>query len=49
MTPVQQIHYTKKGTIHQVTTMLVTSANVKVLGYLYQWLEGGYDMEIGHF
>ena len=45
----------KKAIIHQVTTMLATSklagaqAIIKVLGYQYQWLAGGYDLEIGHF
>ena len=24
-------------------------AIIKVLGYQYQWLAGGYDLEIGHF
>ena len=49
----------KKATIHLVTTMAVTSKNVllpggaraiiKVSGHQYQWLAGGYDLEIGHF
>ena len=64
----------EKATIHQVTTMLVTSKNVlfpgpnhllttstddpslagarailKVSGQQYQWLAGGYDLEIGQF
>ena len=67
------IHCAKKPTIHQVTTMLVTSNNVlflghnhqlttgiddpslpgaraiKCRGHQYQWLPGGYDLEIGHF
>ena len=26
-----------------------TLAIIKVLGYQYWWLAGGYDLEIGHF
>ena len=26
-----------------------TQAMIEVSGHLYQWLAGGYDLEIGHF
>ena len=48
----------QKAPTYQVTTMLATSKIVlfsgarviiKVLGHKYQWLAGGYDLEIGHF
>ena len=42
----------KKATIHQLTTMLSTAsarAITKVKGRQYQWLTGGYDLEIGLF
>ena len=39
--------------MHQVTTMLTTLAEalaiIKVPGHQYQWLAGGYELEIGHF
>ena len=36
--------------MHQVTTMLAGDrVIIKVLGHLHWWLEGGYDLEIGHF
>ena len=39
-----------KNTIHQVFTLIITLADaqviIKVLDHEYQWLAGGYDLEI---
>ena len=29
--------------------VMLTLAIIKVLGHQYQWVAGGYDLEIGHF
>ena len=40
----------KKVTIRQVTSMLTgAQAIVKVKSHQYQWLAGGYDLELEHF
>ena len=31
------------------TSLIGAQVIIKVYGHRYQWLEGGYDLEIGHF